>query len=166
VADRSRAKKGAGKYINDDVASNEFYRGIVDATIGATYAHDALIAMGYGVTFVGGVTGFANEIEKRFNLPKDAQVIVGLSIGKATKRNEFKPKMNKVFVNSYDQEANFEELKRYDEELKKYYASRGQENDFINYQAYMVGPNAPEAMASSFGKAGKYVISHLEQAKK
>ena len=166
VADRTRAKYAAKKYTNSDVAVHEVYRGVVDATIGATYAHDALIAMGYGVTFVGGIVAFADKIHERFNLPDDAQVIVGLSFGKPTKVNDFKPKMNKVFLDKYDKEATLKELKRYDEEMKEYYSKRGQNYGFISRQEGMVGEKENKHMTLPFTNGGKYFAKHMEQAKK
>ena len=165
LADRTRAKYGAKHFTNESVAMHEFYRGIVDSTIAATYAHDALITLGYGVTFVGGVIAFAQEIEKRYDLSKDAQVVVALSIGKPTKINEFKPKMNKVFLDKYDSKATIEELKEYDSFMKVYYDKRGIHNDFISYQAKMIGPEANEYMEAAFTKSGKYIQKHIDISK-
>lgn len=165
VADRTRAKYGAKHFTNEYVATHEFYRGMIDSTIAATYAHDALITMGYGVTFVGGVIAFAEEIEKRYNLSKDAQVVVALSIGKPTKINEFKPKMNKVFLDKYDKEETIKELLTYDHLMRDYYKERGNNNDFIKYQAKMIGPDANEYMESAFTKSGKYIQKHIDIAK-
>ncbi len=166
LADRTRAKYGAKKFTNNHVAMHEIYRGVVDATIAATYAHDALITMGYGVTFVGGVVAFADKIHQKFNLPDDAQVIVGLSFGKATKINDFKPKMNKVFLGSYDRKETMKELKRYDEEMSKYYAKRGEKHDFIAHQANMIGEKENKHMTPPFTKGGQYFASHIKQARK
>ena len=166
LADRTRAKEVVKRFTNDDVAVHEVYRGVVDATIGATYAHDALITMGYGVTFVGGVVAFADKIHERFNIPEDAQVIVGLSFGKPTKVNDFKPKMNKVFINKYDKEATMKELKRYDGIMKDYYAKRGEDHGFISRQSGMVGEKENKHMTQPFSKGGQYFAKHIEQAKK
>ena len=165
LADRTRAKYGAKHFTNHDVAMHEFHRGIVDATIAATYTHDALITMGYGTTFVGGVISFAEEIEQKYNLSRDAQIVVALSVGKPTRINDFKPKMNKVFLNHYDQQSTINELIKYDKIMQDYYHKRETNVDFIKYQAKMVGPEANEHMAAAFTKSGKYIQKHIDIAK-
>ncbi|XP_067660056.1 CR(VI) reductase-like, partial [Haliotis asinina] len=87
--------------------------------------------MGYGVTFVGGVVGFGDILHKELNLPEESVVVVGLSVGKATRHNDHKPKINKVFMNKYDKEETIASLEGYNEVLSSYYKQRGSDSDYI-----------------------------------
>lgn len=167
VGDRTRMQESIkGLELPKTLLAHEFYRATIDATIAATYAHDALIEMGYGVTMVGGVVGFADELAAKLNLPETAHIVVGLSIGKATKLNGYKPKVNKVFENKYNKTQNKKELLAYDKEMKKYYEARGQKGgDFIQAMRAMNTPDPKSPYTGAFIRGGKYIQKTIKSFK-
>lgn len=146
----------------DDMVHHEFMRSVVDATIAATYAHDALIHMDFGVTFVGGILAFGNELAKQLNLPETAFPVVGLSIGRPSKVNPVKPKMNKVFINKYNKDESINEAIRYNDETVQYFANI-KSPDFFTSIANMT--DATSAYASAFDRGGKFVDEKYKEFK-
>lgn len=165
VGDRTRVQYAIdNKFeLTDDIKMGEFQRAIVDASIGATYAHDALIAMGYGVTFVGGIMGFADALAEKLNLPETAFITVGLSVGKATRLNGHKPKVNKVFINKYDVESNKKETMEYDQLLQKYYADRNSRGDYL--KTTQAGQDPKGGYAPFWSKSGQYIAKKIKNYK-
>lgn len=145
-----------------DMMKHEFMRVVVDATIAATYAHDALVEMGFGVTFVGGILAFGDELADMIDLPCTAFPVVGLSIGKPDKVNPIKPKMNKVFIDKYNEDATIAELKKYNEETKAYFANLKSE-PFVELVASMADKN--DKKSAAFNKGGKFVARKYKQFK-
>lgn len=164
VGDRTRVNVATKDLkLTKDILTHEFHRAVVDATIAATYAHDALNAMGYGVTFVGGIMAFADELAAKLNLPETAHIVVGLSIGKATKLNGHKPKVNKVFVNKYNKTQNKKDLMAYDKEMKAYYAERGQKGDYLEMTKANQDPKG--GYAPFWKNGGKYISKTMKNYK-
>lgn len=156
VADKSRINyflKKENIIPTDDMIKHDWFRGVVDATIAATYTQDALMELGYGVTKVGGIIGFGHELSKMLNLPKSCFPVLGLSFGKPSKINSLKPKMNKVFFDKYDQEASIKEAIRYDNETYDYFTNRGSKR----YSESNVNANRDGNIGKTFAKSGKYV---------
>ncbi len=151
LADRSRLNNGLkGKEFDDSITDHEQYRGVVDATIAATYAQDAMLSLGYGVCFIGGVMTFADKIVEKLNLPKDVFPIVGITIGKTTKDNATKPKVNKVYMNEYDVETVKSEQDAYEKIMQEYYGNRGDSHGWLSAQYRMVGNGDDKKPLESF----------------
>lgn len=164
VGDRTRTLIAAKNVRpTTDMLFHEFHRAVVDATIAATYTQDALIEMGYGVTFVGGIVAFADELAKKLNLPESAHIVVGLSIGKGVKINGHKPKVNKVFMNKYNKTTNRKELMAYDKEMQAYYTERGAKGDFLKSMEANQDPKGSYAPAWKSG--GKYISKTIKNYK-
>lgn len=141
LADRSKfafAMDEQGITLDRNFIYHEYTRAVIDATIAATQAHDVLVTMGYGVTFVGGVLGFIDKLKEYFKLPDTVFPVVGLSVGHPSKVNPHKPKMNKVFRNEYSYEKSIEELNKYSEETLEYFKSIGSKRSFKEQLAAVV----------------------------
>ncbi|WKX02228.1 nitroreductase family protein [Candidatus Mycoplasma mahonii] len=163
VTDRTRIRHIIkNQKLNQDIAFAELRRTVVDTTIAATYAHDAFIEMGYGVTFVGGVVGFAEQLEKKLDLPKTTSVIVGLSVGKATKHNALKPKMNKVFINKYNKTDTLKEVIKYDKEHSEYLRKIQNGN---NYGELIKSLYSVNRYAKGLEGMGQYVNKKIKEFK-
>jgi len=142
-----------------DMLMHEYMRSTIDATIAATYTHDALMTMGYGVVFVGGVTAFANVIKEELNLPDSVFPIVGLSFGKTIKENPKKMKMDKVFINRYNKEQTIKNLNKYEKESATHFQSRGIES----FKVHMLNSLSPDGRyIPNFEKAGQNFKEWLE----
>ena len=141
--------------------NHDFMRSTIDATIGATYAHDALIELGYGVTFVGGVLGFGDELAKKVNLPEENMIVVGLSVGKPSKINPLKPKMNKVFINKYSKEEAIKETDDYNERTYSYFTDRGSKS----FKENVIGHNKKHDQKTPFEISGEYVDNKYKKFK-
>lgn len=154
LADRTRQNIILeGKDIHPDFKDHEQYRAIVDATIGATYIHDALMVKGKGVCFMGGAATNAKEIMERYNLPETVFPVVGITFGNPTKENEFKPKINKTYLNSYpSREEMKQEIDEYDEEIKEYYMSRRPGASWKHEQIKTNGHDVKPGYTDSFKK--------------
>ena len=166
AADRSRINKTKeiGGVTQSSVSSkHEFLRSTIDATIGATYAMDALHDMGYGTTMVGGLLSFGEELENKLSLPRDMFIVVGLSVGKATKTNAVKPKMNKVYLNKFNLDDHFKEMERYDRDTAEEFSQRGTANWIKGVQA-MASDNS-KTYTSAFERSGKYVDKKYREIK-
>lgn len=164
VADRARVnyiKKQFDVDETEKMKKQEFFRATIDATIGATFAMDALIEMGYGTTMVGGIYGFGDELADKLDIPKDNWVVVGLSVGKIAKTNPVKPKLNKVFVGKYDKEAAFAEVERYHDATIEEFTSRGTKpwKDAVAKMA------SKSSYTPAFEKSGEFVIDKFNNIK-
>lgn len=165
LADRSKiayAMEEQGETLDKAFVLHEYTRAVTDATIAATQTHDALMAMGYGVTFVGGVLGFIDKIKEYFNLPDSVFPVVGLSVGKAAKVNPIKPKMNKVFRNTYSTEDSIKELNKYSQETFEYFQSLGSKK---TYKEQLVAVFKSKNYAEPFQHASEEIQKIIDNFK-
>ena len=155
MGDRTRMQFAIeGTEVKGDLAEHEFMRATIDASIASAYTQDALIEMGYGTAYIGGLPSYGDELSKVLKVPETAFFVVGIAFGKASKLNDFKPKMNKVFVNEYDIDQNTKDFIKYDKKMDKYYKDRNQETNFMEMCHEMNKANGK--YASAFGKGGAY----------
>ena len=124
-ADRTRVEWAMeGVEVNEATKYHEIMRSATDATIAATYTQDYLVSQGLGTCFIGGILAFAEEFNEHFEIPDTMFPVVALTFGWATKLNDFKPKMNKVFLEKYDAELETQRANEYEEVVTEYYNSR------------------------------------------
>ena len=155
MGDRTRMQFALGDIeVSGDIAENEFMRATIDASIASAYTQDALIEMGFGTAYIGGLPSYGDELAKVIKAPETAFFVVGLAFGKASKLNDFKPKMNKVFTNEYDIDKNTKEFVEYDKTMDTYYKERNQETNFMEMCAEM--NKADGKYAKSFSAGGAY----------
>lgn len=155
LADRTRMLYSVSDMeMTKSMLGNEFMRSATDAVIACTYAQTALVEMGYGTVHIGGLPSFGEELSKVLKVPETAFFVAGLAFGKATKTNDFKPKMNKVFVNEYNIDKNTKELVEYDKTLKDYYEKRDLKGDYFETMRSMSDKKG--GYAKPFSAGGDY----------
>ena len=108
---------------SDDIIHNYDHAlvGIVDAALAASVCNAAATELGLGCCFLGGVRNNPDKIKKILNLPKMSFPVIGLTIGYEDKKVPLRPKINKCYDNQYSSSVITNELKDYDEVMKKYY---------------------------------------------
>ncbi|WP_029513394.1 nitroreductase family protein [Mycoplasmopsis primatum] len=112
---------------------NSILTGAGDAFIQATMAQDAAINNGLGTCFIGGVRAFIPELKEILNIDGDAFPCIGLAIGYFDKKiYEPKPKLNRIFMNSYDINKLKNDIKPYNTVLKAFFTNQNIEFDYIN----------------------------------
>lgn len=129
------------KDLSEEMRQELIMVGAVDATISATTLTTYLLDKGIGSCFLGGVRTYPKQLQSLLNLDENTIPVVGLSIGYIEKQNECRPKLNKVFVEKYDQTQLIEEVKRYDEVMLADYEKRDQvinwsqntKNTYVNF---------------------------------
>ncbi len=120
--------------------------GFVDATIAAQGTVDAAISIGLATCYIGAIRSNAPAISKILNLPKHVVPVVGLTIGYSKNLFEIKPKINKVYDESYDLELVKKELLAYDIVTNKYYEQHRElnnsytNNTIKNYHFFIKSP--------------------------
>ena len=162
IGDRTRTniiKKEAKVNESELMKKNEFLRITVDATIAATYAMSALMDMNYACTMIGGVVGFANELEKKLNIPSDSMIVLGLVVGKTKTPGVVKPKMNKVFLEKYDVEQAKKDINEYEENTKDWFI-KYTKSSWKDSVIRIADKN--ERFAKPFEVAGKYIQDKYE----
>lgn len=140
---------------NKMIAGHEFARGIIDATIASTYAHDWLMTQGLGVCYIGGPLNYAEALHEKLNLPESTMVVVGIVFGKTTKSNPVKPKLDKVFMEKYNTEEAVARTNKYHDETASYWTERGG-RPFKN-QITALHVDKPGGYRTSFSKGTAYV---------
>lgn len=161
VADGNRIKYSIDNETQDykQLSSIEhLFATIVDATIAAQACVDASIALGLGTCFIGGVRTFANELIELLNLPEFSFPIVGLTIGYENEKVSVKPKINKVYNETYDLSLVKKEVDAYNIVMKDYFHKRDKNpkgND--NYsttvaKSYLVFPKYYKKLVSTLRK--------------
>ena len=149
---------------NKSLASHEFMRGTIDATIAATYVHDWLLTENYGTCFIGGPLTYADDLHERLNLPKETMVVVGITFGKTTKRNAHKPKLDKVFLEKYDAAEANKRADEYSDATAEYWTSRGGKP--YHQQITAVHVDKPGGYRKAFAEGTKYVNKKWDEITK
>ncbi|MBF0780534.1 MULTISPECIES: nitroreductase family protein [unclassified Granulicatella] len=101
--------------------------GTVDVALAMQNAIIAAESLGYGTVCVGGVRHIANHIIKQFKLPKYVYPICGLSIGEIDTTQEVervKPRLPKVFKETYTQPVKLEDVQGYDKTMRLFAEKR------------------------------------------
>lgn len=129
------SKVGLDSKIN---RSSLFTIGTIDATISATQLHDAAISLGLGTCFNGMIRAYPKNIWKKLGIPSTNTPVIALTIGAISTEEEIKPKMNKVFINSYSKKSAIDELHSYDDKINKYYGSRNNSNKNVNFSESII----------------------------
>ncbi len=102
--------------------------GAVDAGIMAQNCLLAAESLGLGGVYIGGLRNQVAEVDKLLQLPEHTAVLFGMCLGYPDQDPERKPRFNSKIVvheNSY-QPVTTEQISQYDQVMKKYYQSRGQ----------------------------------------
>ncbi|VEU78060.1 nitroreductase family protein [Mycoplasmopsis columbinasalis] len=120
----------------EKLTQNDLLVAFGDAFIQATMAQDAATELGLGTCFIGGVREHIDKIKELLNVTGIAFPAVGLTVGVPKKvAHTAKPKLNRVYQNTYNQEVLADEIKAYDEVIKNYYQEHGINGDYSNYAA-------------------------------
>lgn len=100
----------------------EFYTiSVVDATIASAIAGSACLELGLSFCYLGGIRSEIDQACKILDIKNKAFPILALAIGYENKKNPIRPKINKIYDNTYNYEIISKELESYNEIMKKYY---------------------------------------------
>lgn len=115
------------KQDNLDLITNDFDQFIVgtgDAFIAATMAQDVAIQLNISTCFIGLVRRNLQEIREWLNLSGRMLSLIGMTFGYALEENDLKPKMNRLYFETYDANKIAAEVDQYNSIFAKYYAQR------------------------------------------
>lgn len=126
-----------GKDVESSIESTEkFMVALIDTALAAQNATIAAESMGLGICYIGGIRNNLAEVCELLKIPERVIPLFGLAIGYPMKVSGQKPRLPLKHVyheNTYDdnEEKYIEELKEYNEVIKKYYLERtnGKRND-------------------------------------
>lgn len=76
---------------------NSLLLSVGDAFIQATMLQDAATELDLGTCFIGGVRGHISEINRLLKIKNSAFPAVALTVGKAAKKADLKPKINRIY---------------------------------------------------------------------
>ncbi|MWC28070.1 oxygen-insensitive NADPH nitroreductase [Paenibacillus sp. MMS18-CY102] len=110
-----------------------FLLATVDATLAAQNAAIAAESLGYGTVYIGGIRNNPQAVSEILELPPLVYPVFGLSIGVPDQEPDLRPRLPlQAFLHEevYQQEEVVAGIKKYDETMRAYYASRaGGESD-------------------------------------
>lgn len=108
---------------------DDFLTGVIDATIAATMVQDFCLSIGLGVCYIGGVRFYGEELSNLLNIEGKATPILGMTVGHINNLSIIKPKINKVFYESYSKEILELEMNAYNQKMKHFYLATYKDKD-------------------------------------
>ncbi|ADN69108.1 nitroreductase family protein [Mycoplasmopsis fermentans] len=114
---------------------NSLLLSVGDAFIQATMLQDAATELDLGTCFIGGVRGHISEINRLLKIKNSAFPAVALTVGKAAKKADLKPKINRIYYEQYSYAQVVDEIVPYNEKLTNYWKNKNIEGDYVNASA-------------------------------
>lgn len=133
--------------------TDRFFQGFTDACLMAQNLTIAAESMGLGIVYYGSILNDARKIIEILELPKNTFPVVGLGLGYPNQNPELKPRMSiksKVFTDRYEVKDNYlEELKSYDEEMRRYYDLRNPNQSLDPFTIQVAKKNSAQMLHRS-----------------
>lgn len=139
--------------------TEHFIIATVDAALYAQNVAVAAESAGLGICYIGAIRNDAARSAKLLDLPRQVYPVFGMCIGWPDQDPEVKPRLPVSVIlkeNNYSIEGEAEAIVSYDEEIRKYYATRSAN---IKIQGWS------EQMAGLLGKESRLHMRHFLKSK-